>query len=167
MQTKQQLIRKSIEGAARMGKTYAILAGIIFIGLGVFFVIIGSWMHSDPHLLNVKSKVVQKDCNEIISSLRYNCFLTLSYNIDNKEYIKKVKNYSSYTPIHIDDEVILFVNTDNHADAVLSKSPDWLNILLIIVGILFILFSGIYVYFICTYQGLAVLSGLKKVVLES
>jgi hypothetical protein len=167
MQTKQQLINKGIEGAARMGKTYAVLIGIIFIGLGVFFVIIGSWMHSDPHSLNIKSRVIQKDCNEIVSSLQYNCSLTLLYKINNKEYEKHVKNYSSYSPIHFNDEVIVHVNKNNYADAVLSKSPDWLNILLIIVGLLFILFSSVYMFYICSYKALAVLSGLKKVVLSA
>lgn len=173
MQTQQQkkyrkeMIRQSIQGAASMGRTYALLGGGIFIGLGAFLIIIGSWLHNDRHTRFVTGKIIQKDCKELVSSFQYHCQIKIQYEINGQRYEKLVKNYNTYSAVHQGDEITLYVDPKNPADAILSKSPEWLNILMIIIGCLFILFSSIYVYYICAYKGLAVLSGLKKVVLEN
>jgi hypothetical protein len=167
VQQRKKIITNSVQGAASMGRTYAILGGIIFIALGLFFVIIGSLLHSDPYTIKVNGIVIQKECKEIISSLQYNCNLLLKYKIQNKTFTKTIKNYMSYSSIHIGDEIVLYVNPKKLQNAKYNKSPEWLNILLIIIGILFILFSSIYMYYICKYKGLAILSGLKKVVFNN
>jgi hypothetical protein len=162
----KQFIKKSFQGAAIMGKTYAIIGSTIGIALGLFFIIIGSIFHSNKHNIKTQSEILESKCSEEISSFQFNCDFIIRYIFNDKEYTKKITDYNSYSNINVGDRLEIYINPQDPSDLVLQKSPEWLNILLIIVGCFFVFFSLVYVYFIIKYKGLAALSGIKKVVFE-
>lgn len=160
----QQIIKSGLQGSAVMGRTYAVIGSIITIVIGIIILVVGIMMHYNKNTMHVQALVKKSQCHEDASNSTYKCKLSIYYQYNNEKYDKEINNYTSLYQIQQDDVISLYIDPNKPQNFSLNKTPSWFVIFLIVIGCALIFFSILYVYFIIRYKGLAVISGLKKVI---
>jgi hypothetical protein len=157
-----KFVKQGIQGATVMGKTYAIIGSVIGIIIGLILIIFGSIFQSDPHTTLVKGRILYADCVQNANNNFFTCNITFEYSMNNSIYVEVVQNFNSSRQISRNDSINVYVNPNNPTDISFYRSPTWLNVILLVIGILFVLFSLLYIYFINRYQALAFVSGMSR-----
>lgn len=160
----KQILYQGVQGASLMGKTYAIIGSILSALIAIIFIVGGIMIINNGYTKHVQAKITKVfSCEQRVSNYDFICDISFSYIIDNKEYIQRDK-YESYNEIQPDDLIDIFVNKNDPNQYKFNVLPQWLGIFFIVLGIFIIFFTFLYLFFILRYKGLAVISGLKRVV---
>lgn len=162
---KQQLLNSGIQGAAIMGRTYALIGSIIIIIISILLIIGGIAILMNPYKNKISATITSANCVQDVSTSNYNCSIGISYIVNNITYTSN-KTYISSEKINQGDLIDIYYNSKNVNDFKFSKPSNLLGILLLVIGFLIILFSLIYLFFIMKYKALATISGLKRVISE-
>ena len=159
-------VKHGIQGAALMGKTYAVIGAIITVVLAVLLLVYGSILLSNPHTVEVSATIKTATCTANVSKDMYSCNLSVEYTIpDNNElFQKQISEYKTYEEVLAGDVLTLYADPSNPDSVQGYKVPSWIGILMIVFGILIIFFTFLYLFFIFRYKALATLSGLTRVV---
>lgn len=163
-QQQLQILRNGIQGAARMGKTYAIVGALILTIIGALIIYGGVLLVMDKHTMRLDAVITQTICRpQAGSSNNYLCSVVVSYNIKDKMMTQNIPRLRSQKEVKIGDGITIYVNPKKPQDIRPMGSSTGFGIGLLVIGALIIFFAILYLSFIMAYKGLAALSAVKKI----
>jgi len=161
----KQILYQGVQGASLMGKTYAIIGSILSALIAIIVIVGGIMISNNSYNERVQAKITDVSCQQNVATSDFSCDISFSYIYNNKEYIQQDK-YESYYEIQQNDLIDIIINKNDPNQYKFNVIPKWLGIFFIVLGIFILFFTFLYLFFILRYKGLAVISGIKRVVTE-
>jgi archaellum component FlaF (FlaF/FlaG flagellin family) len=164
-QQQLQILRNGIQGAARMGKTYAVVGALILTIIGVLIIYGGVQIMMDKHTLRVDANITQATCRPQANSPteEHICSVVVSYPIKDKIMTQNIPRLRNQGNVNIGDVMTIYVNPAKPEDITSMGPSRGLAIALLVIGSLIIFFAILYVSFMLSYKGLAALSAVRKI----
>lgn len=161
-QTQRQYLQSGLQGAAAMGRTYAVIMSLISTVIGILLII---WINKVyPHSKkSTIATITNTNCQELVGN-KYSCELSVKFPVGEEEFNTKIAKQLYYDKPEVGNSIPIYYNYQNPKDVTLSKMPLWFFVFIIIIGCILIFFSILYMIFVLKYKGLAVISGIKTVV---
>lgn len=163
-QKQRQYLQSGLQGAAAMGRTYAVIMSLISTVIGILLII---WINKtfSHSKKSTMATITNTNCQEVVGN-QHSCELTVKFIVGEEEFNTKIKKQLYYDKPEVGNSIPIYYNTQNPKDVSLSKMPLWFFIFIIMIGCILIFFSILYMIFVLKYKGLAVISGIKTVVRE-
>ena len=164
-QQQLQILRNGIQGAARMGKTYAVVGALILTIIGVLIIYGGVKMLMDKHTMRLDANITQAICRPQAGSTTDEqlCSVVVSYPIKDKIITQNIPRLRNQGLVKIGDVMTIYVNPSKPNDITSMGPSRGFAIALLVIGSLIIFFAILYVSFMLSYKGLAALSAVRKI----
>jgi|UniRef100_A0A6C0K108 hypothetical protein len=163
-QQQLQILRNGIQGAARMGKTYAVVGALILTIIGALIIYGGVRLLMDKHTMQLDATVTQATCRPHAgTSGGFLCSVVVSYTVKDKIMTQNIPRMRSPEEVKLGDAMTIYVNPEKPQDIRAMGASQGFGIALIVIGALIIFFAILYMSFITAYKGLAALSAVKKI----
>lgn len=116
-----------------------IISAFVLISAGGYYA-----FRKDTYIIKVLGKVDKSEC---VPYRNYRCKLQIKYTVDNKEYVLNSETYP-VEPTVVGTNMDVYVNIDNHADAIIVKQDyKKLGFIVFGTGIAIIIGTILYEYF--------------------
>lgn len=155
----KQLRQEIVTGLSWYGRFQALLLFLIGSMFGIGFIILGYKESKNVHTEKIDAIVTDLDSPCIVINNKFNCKLTVKYNVNNQDYLKtlSVETNNSYIK---GDKLTIYYNPSNPEDSLyLDMSPKSSEIILIIIGSILLLISIVVPILTWKSRGFATISG--------
>ena len=161
-QKQRQYLQSGLQGAAAMGRTYAVIMSLISSVIGILLII---WINKTyPHSKKPTTATITNiSCQESVGN-KFTCALTVKFPVGENEYYSQIAKQVFYEKPKVGNSIPIYYNYKDPRDVSISKMPFWFFVFIIIIGCILIFFSILYMIFVLKYKGLAVISGIKTAV---
>jgi len=161
-QKQRQYLQSGLQGAAAMGRTYAVIMSLISSVIGILLII---WINKTyPHSKKPTTATITNiSCQESVGN-KFKCALSVKFTVGENEYNSQIAKHVFYEKPEIGNSIPIYFNYKDPQDVSITLMPFWFYVFIIIIGCILIFFSILYMIFVLKYKGLAVISGIKTVI---